>query len=317
MNIPLVDLGRETDASKQQIEVKIAAVVRRGDFVLGAEVGKFEAALAKFVGSRECVGVGSGTDGLILALRGLGIGKGDEVVTVANTFAATVAAIIHVGARPRLVDIRRDNSYLIDLDKLSKSITKNTRAIIAVHLYGQPVEMEVICRWAKKHALAVIEDAAQAIGSEYQSRRAGSWGDAGVFSFYPAKNLGAYGDGGAVVTNNEGLATKIRQLANQGQSRKYWHEWVGYNSRLDTIQAAVLRHKLTRLEAANRQRRQVANWYKAGLAGVPEVVLPLELDKRQTNWHLFVVGVPRRDELRLHLQSRGIGTGIHYPVPIP
>ncbi|MBU0618895.1 DegT/DnrJ/EryC1/StrS family aminotransferase [Patescibacteria group bacterium] len=314
MKIPLIDLKREYQEIKPAINLVVGRVLKGGRFILGSEVKAFELQLARFCDCKYCVGVNSGTDGLILSLKALGIGPGDEVITVANTFSATVASIVHVGARPVLVDINPE-TYLIDLQKIEPAITKKTRAIIVVHLYGQPVEMGPVLKLARQYSLKVIIDAAQAIGSTYQGQPAGSFGDVSVFSFYPAKNLGAYGDAGAVVTNNRAVARVVRMLRHQGQSRKYHHELVGFNSRLDELQAAILRVKLKKLKTWNKQRRQWAKYYLQQLTGL-SLVLPVQPAETQTNWYLFVVRVKKRDQLKRYLAKQGIECGIHYPVPI-
>jgi dTDP-4-amino-4,6-dideoxygalactose transaminase len=314
MKVTLVDLQREYQEIKPAVDRAVERVLGSGRFVLGGELEKFEWALAAYCGVKCCIGVGSGTDGLMLSLRALGIGEGDEVLTVANTFAATVSAILQVGAKPVLIDID-PKTYLINTEKIEEKITKNTRAIIAVHLYGQPVNMRKINSLARRHKLKVIEDAAQAAGSLYRGKKAGTLGDVGVFSFYPSKNLGAYGDGGAVVTNSKRLAKMIRALRNQGERRKYEHVFVGYNSRLDSLQAAILRVKLKKLDLWNARRKKLAEVYFKGLKYL-EVGLPYQRADAQTNWHLFVIRVKRRDQLLSFLKEWGVYCGIHYPTPI-
>jgi dTDP-4-amino-4,6-dideoxygalactose transaminase len=264
--------------------------------------------------------VSSGTNALSLALLALDIKQGDEVVTTANTFVATAAAISHVGARPVFVDISPD-TYNMDSTQLEKTITKRTKAIIPVHLYGHPVEMDAVLQIARKHNLKVIEDACQAHGAEYRGQRVGTLGDISAFSFYPGKNLGAYGDGGAAVTNNRELAERVRLLRNHGSPKKYYHEIIGYNARFDEIQAAILSVKLKRLDGWNAKRRANADTYQQYLKDMADkglVVTPKEMNWAKHVYHLFVIQVDERvrDKLIEHLNARGIGAQIHYPIPI-
>lgn len=312
--IPLVDIGRGDKKIVPQIIKSIREVIRRGDFILGDEVGKFEEEFAKYCGVKYCVGVASGTDAILLALRVLGIGSGDEVIIPANTFISTVLPIIYLGAKPVLIDIDPD-TYNIDVSKIEEKISKKTKAIIPVHLFGQISQMNKILKIAKKHKLFVIEDAAQAHGSTLKNKKAGSLSDIACFSFYPGKNLGAYGDGGALVTNSKSLAEKIKILRNIGQVKKYIHSEKGYNSRLDTLQAAVLRIKLKELDGWNKQRKDIADLYNKLLLSL-SVYLPKEIDGSVSNYHLYVIRVSRRDSLLKYLHERKIFAGIHYPVPI-
>jgi dTDP-4-amino-4,6-dideoxygalactose transaminase len=308
--IPLVDLqaqGRDIEAETQRA---LSKVFRRCDFILGEEVSLFEREFAEYCQVPHAVGVGSGTDAVQLACRALGLGEGDEAIVPAMTFAATAFAVSLSGARPVFVDVRRDDA-LIDPGKIEAAVTARTRAIIPVHLYGQCADMEAICAIAAKHSLAVIEDAAQAHGALYRGKRAGSLGDVGCFSFYPAKNLGACGDGGLVTTARRDLAERIAMLRNCGAREKYHHEAVGLNSRLDTVQAAILRVKLRRLDGWNAARARIADHYRTALKGVWGV----ESTRHSPGsvHHLHVVRVAARDAVLKALNAEGIGAGIHYP----
>ena len=317
--VPFQDLPLQICSLRPELDAAIAEVLRHGQFILGPEVGAFEQAWAAFCGSPHAIGVGSGTDALQLILRALGIGPGDEVITVANSFIATAEAISYTGAKPVLVDCTLDH-YLIDPDAVAAAITPRTRAIMPVHLYGQPADMSALAALATKHGLALIEDAAQAHGATLADQRpCGTLGVAAAFSFYPGKNLGAFGDGGAVTTHDETLARQLRLLRNWGSVVKYHHEVQGYNSRLDTLQAAILGVKLRQLAAWNRQRRVVAGWYRAALAGCSGVALPAEAPWCGRHvYHLFVVRILERDRdaIARALADRGVQTVVHYPVPI-
>ena len=315
MSIPLVNLDRQHEEMHDEIRRCIEDVIRSGDFVLGPEVEAFETEFAGYCGVKHCVGVGNGLDALTLALRGLGIGSGDEVITPANTFMATALAIKHVGATPVLID-HDPETYTIDPRRISAAVTSKTRAILPVHLYGHPAEMDTIRVIAAEHGLLVIEDACQAHGARYRGRRCGTLGDAAAFSFYPAKNLGAMGDGGAIVTNNDQLADWLRAARSYGATRKHHHPIRGVNSRLDSLQAAVLHAKLRYLDKWNETRRWLAARYCELLADVPGVVLPCEWEYVEPVYHLFVIRCRERDSLLAHLHQQGIGAGIHYPVPI-
>lgn len=312
--IPLVDLKAQYDSIQVEIDAAIQAVIRRSAFIGGEEVQRFEAEFAAYCETRACVGVGNGTDALYLALRALGIGPGDEVITVAHTFMATAEAISLTGAKPVFVDIQEE-TLLMDPNLLEAAITPRTRAIIPVHLYGQPCQMDRILEIARRHDLKVIEDAAQAHGARWRGRRVGSFGDVACFSFYPGKNLGAYGDGGAVVSQNEDLIRRIRMLADHGRQEKYLHEIQGVNSRLDGLQAAILRVKLRYLDTWNAARRRHASYYLEALRGCG-MTLPVVHPDAESVWHLFVVRVPERERFQTWLKERGIDTGIHYPVPL-
>lgn len=314
MQIPLVDLRAQYLTIKPEIDEAIARVISHSAFIGGDDLRQFEREFASYCEANACVGVGNGTDALYLALRALDIGAGDEVITVAHTFIATSETISLTGARPVFVDIRED-TMVMDPDVLEAAITSRTRAIIPVHLYGQPCEMDRIVEIARRHGLKVIEDAAQAHGARWQGKRAGSLGDIACFSFYPGKNLGAYGDGGAVISNDETLIERIRMLANHGRLDKYVHKIEGVNSRLDGLHSAILRVKLRRLDHWNRARRQHAQKYAEALRR-SGIVLPAVHPDAESVWHLFVVRVPGRDRVQVKLQEHGIGAGVHYPVPL-
>ena len=313
--IPFQDLPLQILGFRHELDAAIGSVVTHGRFILGPEVVAFERSWASFCKAREAVGVGSGTDALQLILRALGIGAGDEVITVTNSFIATAEAISYVGARPVLVDCCPGH-YLIDVDAVQAAITPRTKAIMPVHLYGQPVDMARLEALASRHGLFLIEDAAQAHGATLKDgRTCGSIGLAAGFSFYPGKNLGAFGDGGAVTTNDPALAEKVRLLRNWGAAVKYHHDVPGYNSRLDTIQAAILQVKLERLSGWNEARRKVVGWYR----DLPALELPSEAPWTGKHaYHLFVVRLKEhdRDGVAKALASEGIETGIHYPIPI-
>lgn len=319
--IPLVDIVRQDKKILPQINKAIKRVAEKGDFILGEDVNKFEEEFARYCGVKYCVGVASGTDAILLALRALVIGPGDEVIVPANTFISTVLPIIYLGAKPVLIDIDPD-TYNIDVSKIEEKISKNTKAIIPVHLFGQIAQMDKILQIAKKYKLFVIEDAAQAHGSTFKNKKAGlpagkagSFSNIACFSFYPGKNLGAYGDSGAIVTNDKTLADKIKILRNIGQVKKYIHVEKGYNSRLDTLQAAVLRIKLRELDKWNKERRSLAALYNKLLSGLP-VSVPIQADGSISNFHLYVIRVPKRNSLLKFLHKKKIFAGIHYPVPI-
>jgi dTDP-4-amino-4,6-dideoxygalactose transaminase len=313
--LPLVDLHAQYASIKADVDAAMRTVVDSAAFVGGPAVREFEHAFASFCECAQVVSCANGTDAIYVALRALGIGAGSEVITVTNTFIATAEAISATGATPVFVDVRADTA-LIDTATLESAITPRTRAIIPVHLYGQTADMDEVMRIAKNHKLAVIEDAAQAHGARYRGRRVGTLADAATFSFYPGKNLGAYGDGGAMAFNDVALAKRCAMLRDHGRTDKYLHELEGVNSRLDTIQAAVLLVKLRRLDAWNAARRRVAGWYLERLAGIPDLVLASVAEGNEPVWHLFVVRHARRELLREACEKAGIGVGIHYPVPL-
>jgi dTDP-4-amino-4,6-dideoxygalactose transaminase len=312
--VPFVDLAAQHETIRDALAEATAEVFRRSDYILGRDVSLFEDEFARFCEAQYAIGVDSGMSALELSLRAFGIGPGDEVITAANTFIASVFAISATGATPVLVDADPD-TYNIDVRALESVVTEHTRAIVPVHLYGHPVDMDAVLRIARAHGLVVLEDACQAHGARYRGRRVGSLADAAAFSFYPGKNLGAYGDGGIVVTNDETIADAVRLARNYGQREKYHHVAQGFNRRLDTLQAAFLRVKLRSLDAWNEGRRGKAALYHSLLAG-GEVVAPAVADYAEPVWHLYVVRTRDRDALRSHLAGVGIETGIHYPVPV-
>ncbi len=311
--VPFLDLQRLHHELRGPLLAAFQRVLESGWFVLGPEVEAFEAEFAQYCGVKHCVGVGNGLDAIHLLLRAYGIGEGDEVLVPSNTFIATWLAVSQCGAIPIAVEPRAD-TYNIDPTGLASAITARTRAIIPVHLYGQPADMDAINEVAQQHGLIVIEDAAQAQGALYKGRRAGALGDAAATSFYPGKNLGALGDGGAVLTNDAQIAERVRQLRNYGSKVKYVHDGLGFNSRLDEMQAAFLRVKLNLLDDWNAQRSTVAAKYSYRLQD-SRLVLPYVPNWASPVWHLYVVQSPERDALRAHLQRRGIATVIHYPTP--
>jgi dTDP-4-amino-4,6-dideoxygalactose transaminase len=318
MPVPFVDLQAQYRSIKSDVDAAIQRVLDSSAFVLGREVEAFERAFAEYVGARECVGVSNGTDALHLALLACGVGPGDEVVVPANTFFATPEAVSAAGAAPVFVDCDPVTSNL-DASKLEAALTDRTRAVIPVHLYGQPADLDAVAEVAARRGLAVIEDAAQAHGARYRGRRVGALARAGCFSFYPGKNLGAYGEGGAVVTDDPDVARRLRLLRDHGSEVKYRHEVVGFNSRLEGIQAAVLNVKLKRLDEWNALRRRHAARYREMLAPLEDagrLSLPREMPYAEHVYHLFVIQSSERDELQRFLSSAGVHTGIHYPVPV-
>jgi len=299
---------------KKEIDSAIKEVLMSGRYILGKKVENFERQFAKYLGVKYCVGVGNGLEALQIALMALGIGEGDEVITTAHSAVATTLAIKAVGAKPIFVDI--DEYYHLDSSKIENKITSRTKAILPVHLYGQMVDIETIHQIAKKHSLYLIEDAAQAHGAEYKGKKAGTFGDFGCFSFYPTKNLGAFGDGGAIVTNKKELYEKCKMIRNYGQKNRYEHEIYGLNSRLDEIQAAILSVKLKHLSEFNRKRQQIAKLYFKLLKNVPQIRLPKIRNNAKHIFHLFVIEAERRDELIKFLEKNNIPTIVHYPIPI-
>jgi dTDP-4-amino-4,6-dideoxygalactose transaminase len=314
MNVPFLDLKAAYAELQDELDAAYRRVQESGWFILGQECEAFEAEFAAYCGAAHCVGVGNGLDALHLVLRAWEIGAGDEVIVPSNTFIATWLAVSYAGATP--VPVEPDaRTYNLDPARIEEAITPRTKAIIPVHLYGQPADMEPIDELAAKYGLLVLEDAAQAQGASYRGRRAGGLGHAAGFSFYPGKNLGAHGDAGAVVTNDAALADKIRVLRNYGSRVKYDHEALGFNARLDELQAALLRVKLTKLDEWNARRRRVAEFYLQTLEGAPDLALPHVPAWADPVWHLFVVRHPERARLQAHLTAAGIGTIIHYPCP--
>jgi dTDP-4-amino-4,6-dideoxygalactose transaminase len=313
-SIPWASPAAQYRAHQAEIKAAIARVLDSGFFVLGEEVEAFERAFAAYCGVGHGIGVASGTDALELAMRALGIGPGDEVITVSHTAVATAAAVLACGATPVLVDIEMAH-YTIDPSKIEAAITPRTKAIVPVHLYGQAADMDAVLAVARARGLRVIEDCAQSTGGRYGAHRLGSLGDIACFSFYPTKNLGAIGDGGMVTTDNRALAERIRRLRNYGSDRKHDHAEQGVNSRLDELQAAFLAARLPALDARNDRRRQIAARYTAELANLPGLVLPEAHSGLDHVWHLYVVRSPERDAIQGHLARAGIGTMVHYPVP--
>ena len=313
-NVPFLDLGIQYQAIAAEINHAISKVIQEADFILGREVRLFEEEFAAFCDVPYAVGVDSGTSALELALRAFDIGSGDEVITAANSFIASALGVSHAGAKPVLVDVD-PYTYTLDVTAIERAITRRTKAILPVHLYGHPAHMDPIQQLADKHGLMVIEDACQAHGARYKGKRVGSLSHAAAFSFYPGKNLGAYGDGGMVVTNDKKVANRLEMLRNYGQKEKYKHLFRGYNRRLDTMQAAILRVKLRYLEKWNAARRWNASLYQKHLEG-SGVVVPGEAGGAESVWHLYVIRTEQRDQLKDHLVSKGINASIHYPVPI-
>ncbi len=315
MKVPLLDLKAHHEPLQREFELAIREVIQSGAFAGGPFVARFEEEFAAFCATQFALGLGSGTEALWLSLLALGVGPGDEVITSPMTFMATAEAITYCGAKPVFVDIEED-TYTLDPALIEKAITPRTRAVIPVHLFGQMADMDPILEVARRRGLAVIEDACQAHGAEYQGRKAGALGAAGCFSFYPGKNLGAFGEAGAVVTNRTDLKTKIQMLRDHGQEKKYHHALIGWNARMDGIQAAVLMIKLRRLAAGNEARRGHARHYDRLLAAADQVVRPREAKHRIHVYHLYVVRVKARDRILESLGQRGIGCGIHYPIPV-
>jgi dTDP-4-amino-4,6-dideoxygalactose transaminase len=313
--IPLVDLKEQFQPLKKEIMTEIEGVLDNMELFLGENVFQLESEFAKYCQTRFAVGVGSGTDALYLSLRAVGVGRGDEVITVANTFIATAEAIVQTGAQPVFVDIDAD-TYTIDATKVEAAITERTKAILPVHLYGYPADMDRIMAIARKHGLRVIEDACQAHGAEYKGVKVGTIGDAGAFSFYCSKNLGAYGEGGMVVTKDREIATQVQVLRDHGRNGKYQHAVMGTNSRLDELQSAILRVKLRHLDEWNTMRRALAAEYNRQLFGIEEIVRPTERPHAEHVYHLYVIRTPDREGLSTWLRKHNIATGVHYPIPI-
>ncbi len=324
MKVPFLDLHTQSQQIETEVLSLIVATMKNSTFIGGPQVSRFENEFAEFCDNKFCIGVGSGTDALRFALMAAGVGPGDEVITVPNTFIATTEAISQVGAKPAFVDID-EYTYTMDPQKLYEFVeirnAKNRfpnrlKAIIPVHLYGQPADMDKILEIAKAYNLIVIEDACQAHGAMYKTKKAGSLGIAGCFSFYPGKNLGAFGEAGAVVTPDEEIARKIRMIRDHGQEQKYFHQIEGYNGRLDAIQAGILRIKLKKLKDWNEARRKHAAHYNECLEGISGVVCPREAEWVKSVYHLYVILAEDRDRLQRFLQEREISTGLHYPLPL-
>lgn len=312
--IPFVDLKAQHAEIADEVAAGFARVIEDAAFILGPAVRKFENAFALLCGASHCIGVANGTDAIELVIRALGLGPGDEVIVPANTFIATALGVLRAGARPVLVDC--DQYHLMDPQKVEDRITGKARALLPVHLFGQSSEMEALREIADRHGLILLEDAAQAQGARRHGRPVGSLGAAAAFSFYPGKNLGAYGDAGAVVTSSDEIASRLHKLRNWGSDRKYYHPEIGFNSRLDSLQAVVLSAKLRRLEAWNEARRQAAARYDHLLTGLANLEIPRALPGNEHIWHLYVIRVPRRDEVLEKLRSEGVEVGIHYPTPL-
>jgi len=314
MPVPFVDLKAQYRAIRSEIDAAIQDVVANTAFVLGPAVERFERNFAEFLGVRHVVGTSNGTTAIQLSLLAMDVGPGHEVIVPAHTFIATAEAVSHVGARPVLVDVLEDTGN-IDPERLEAAVTRRTRAIIPVHLYGNPADLEAILAIADAKGIPVIEDACQAHGARYKGQRVGSFGTMSCFSFYPGKNLGAYGEGGAVATDDDDLAARIRRLRDHGQSQRYHHAEIGYNARLEGIQGAVLAVKLRHLDAWNRLRREHAEYYSSRLAQTG-VRVPVVRSDSEPVVHLFVIRAEDRDGLKSHLDGRGIQTGLHYPIPL-
>lgn len=315
MNIPLIDLRAQHAALKEEIASSLSEVIERTSFIHGPKVKAFEEAFAGYHGAATCVGLNSGTDALFLAMKAFGVKPGDEVITVPFTFFATAEAIVNAGASIRFVDVDPER-YTLDPSKLEEAITPRTVGILPVHIYGTPADMDPILAVARKRGLWVLEDACQAHGAVYKGKRVGSLGDAAAFSFYPSKNLGAYGDAGALLTSDPRLADVVRRLRDHGQTSRYHSELIGYNSRLDAMQAAVLQVKLPRLDGWNAKRRQVAAWYAEALKGVKDISPPKSFPDCEQVYHLYVIRTPKREELAAHLERNGVATASHYTIPL-
>jgi UDP-2-acetamido-2-deoxy-ribo-hexuluronate aminotransferase len=311
--IPMVDLKKQFNDIKQELFDVLTEVLESSQYILGPKVQELEKSIAAYHGVSEGVGVASGTDALHLALDAIGIGEGDEVITTPFTFFATAEAILYTGATPVFVDIEPDTMNL-DPGKIEESITKRTKAIVPVHIFGHPADMERIQAIAKEHSLSVIEDCAQSFGAGIKGQKTGSFGDAGCFSFYPSKNLGAFGDGGMVLLGDDAIAADIRKLRNHGSVGAYRHESVGFNSRLDELQAAVLLVKLRRIDVYNEQRRQVASLYNTLLSGAVE--LPVERPGCTHVYHQYTIRTQKRNELQSHLRENDVSSVVYYPIPL-
>jgi dTDP-4-amino-4,6-dideoxygalactose transaminase len=314
LTIPLVDLKTQCQALRPEIEAALGRVLTSCGFILGEETAKFEQAFATYTGTKHCIGLNSGTSALHLALLAAGVGPGDEVLTVPMTFVATCWGISYVGATPVFVDVD-PVTRTMDVEQVKRRITPRTKALLPVHLYGQCADLGPLMEIANQHGIPLIEDAAQAHGAKYHGKHAGSFGQTGCFSFYPGKNLGAYGEGGALVTNSDSIALRARALRDHAQTTRYYHEEIGFNYRMDGFQGAVLGVKLKYLEQWTESRRRLAARYQQMLAGLP-IELPTEAPERRHVWHLLVVLHPERDRIKKELEARGIHAGLHYPVPV-
>lgn len=312
--IPIIDLKRECQAISKEMDDKLFKIIKEGYYVLGDEVKLFEEEFAKYIGTKYAVSVNSGSDAIFLALKSLNVHEYDEVITVSHTFSSTIDGITRNGANPVMIDVEQD-CYCMDTSMIESKITERTKAILPVHLYGHPANMKKILRIAKEYGLFVIEDACQSHGALYNGKKTGSMGEIGCFSFYPSKNLGCYGDGGVMVTNNFEQYQLLKMLRNYGQSRKYQHDLVGINSRLDELQAAILRVKLRYLDEWNEKRRIIANIYNKELNGL-NIALPREKNGSKHVYYVYVLRSEERDYLRKELLKHGIQTQIHYPIPM-
>lgn len=311
--ISLVDLTVQYHSIKEEIDAAVLSTLESGHFILGPQVVKFEESIAKYLGVSHAIGLASGTDALVLALRALNIGEGDEVIIPAYTFFATAGTVMSVGAKPVFVDVD-PQSYQIDVSKIKSAITSRTKAIIPVHLYGHPAEMNPILEIARENNLKVIEDNAQGLGAEYLGRKTGSFGDIACLSFFPTKNLGAFGDAGMVVANDPALAERMRMLRTHGWKKKYYSEEVGYNSRLDALQAAILQAKFPHLDSWNEKRRELAQRYNEKL-GSSGIVIPVEREWAKHVYHLYIVRSQKREALQAFLKQKGIASEVYYPLP--
>ncbi len=314
--IKFLDLHAQYLSIKDEVDSEIASVISESAFIGGRHVREFEENFAEYQQAKYCVGVGNGTDALEIAIEALNLPKHSEIIVPANSFIASAEAIVRSGHKIVFCDISADN-YTINLEDLKRKITLNTSAIIAVHLYGHPCNMDLLLAIARKHNLKIIEDCAQAHGAEYKGKRIGAIGDVGCFSFYPGKNLGAYGDGGAIITNNEKIAIKCRMIANHGRTEKYNHEFEGRNSRLDGLQAAILNVKLQYLDIWTDHRIMIANIYIDEMKNITKIKVPIISGSVRHVYHLFVIRFPERDKLKEYLKSEKIETGIHYPIALP
>ncbi|MBC7321160.1 DegT/DnrJ/EryC1/StrS family aminotransferase [bacterium] len=315
MRIPSFDLKRQYQNLKLEIDQVVQEVMKKGQFILGENVSLLESEISAYCGTKYAVGVASGTDALLLSLRACGVGPGDEVITTPFTFFATAEVISNLGARPVFVDIEPD-TFNIDVERIEKVVTKSTKAILPVHIFGQMCDMDKLIEIKEKYSLFIIEDACQAIGAVYNGKKAGSIGDTGCFSFFPTKNLGAFGDGGMVVTNNEEIKDRVLVLRNHGSKKKYYHEELGYNSRLDEIQAGILRVKLKYLDSYIKRRQEIANLYSVLLSDIPYIKAPTIKEGRSHTFHQYVIRAENRDELQKYLSDHGIGSTVYYPLPL-
>jgi dTDP-4-amino-4,6-dideoxygalactose transaminase len=311
--ISLVDLTAQYHSIKKEIDAAVLSTLESGHFILGPQVVKFEESVAAYLGVKHAIGLASGTDALVIAMRALNIGDSDEVIIPAYTFFATAGTVMSVGAKPVIVDVD-PQSYQIDVNKIEAAITPKTKAIIPVHLYGHPAEMDPILAIARKHGLKVVEDNAQGYGAEYLGRKTGAMGEIGCLSFFPTKNLGAYGDGGMVVTNDDALAEHMRMLRAHGWKKKYYSEMVGYNSRLDAVQAAILQAKFPHLDEWNEKRRDLSKRYNEHLAPLG-IVTPIEREWAKHVYHLYIIRSEKRDALQAFLKQKGIASEVYYPLP--